>query len=86
MSPTAWLWAGVISAGILLVYFYIRQGTLFRSVAFTAFSGIGALGLLWLAGKLFPVSIPIGITPFTAAVSGILGIPGVLAMLVFNLI
>jgi hypothetical protein len=84
MTISAWIWLGLILAGITLYTYYARIGKLLRCACFTAFSGAGALGVLWILGIWF--SVPISITPLTLTASVIMGIPGVLAMLILHLI
>lgn len=84
MSITSWFYAGLLAAGILLLVCYHRAGRLLRCLFFTAITGVGALGALWLAGRF--IALPLTITPLTLFVSGILGIPGVVALLLLALI
>jgi hypothetical protein len=84
MGFATWMWIILFALGLLLFLFYRRMARFLRCVFFTAFSGVGALGLLWLLGLAIPV--PVTITPFSLAVSGILGIPGVVTMLILHLI
>jgi len=84
MTAATWIWLALILAAIALLSCYARIGKRLRCMLFTAFSGVGALGVLWILSIW--LMIPISITPLTLAVSGILGIPGVLAMLIFYLI
>ena len=82
VSGAFWVGIGLIFAALLVCY--IRAGGLFNSLVFTAFTGIGALGLLWLVGHLIP--IPVKITAFSAAASAAMGIPGVISMLLLHLL
>ena len=84
MTASAWIWLSVILSGVILFSLYARLGKLLRCALYTAFGGIGALGVIWLLGLW--VTVPVAVTPLTLAVSGVLGIPGVLAMLILYLI
>ncbi|MDL2232457.1 pro-sigmaK processing inhibitor BofA family protein [Ruminococcaceae bacterium OttesenSCG-928-L11] len=84
MTPISALWLALFLIGALLFLFYSRLERFFRCFLFTAFTGIGALGIVWLAGRF--IAIPLTITPLSLAASGILGIPGVVTMLIFHLI
>lgn len=84
MSIASVFYLILLLAGITLMVMYSRRGKLFRMLLFTAVTGFIALGAVWTLGKFADVSI--AITPFTAVVSGVLGVPGVIGMLIFHLI
>lgn len=69
---------------IVLFICYARTGKLWRCIFFSAFSGAGALGAVWLLGHFIAVSL--ALTPLTVLISLLLGLPGVLSMLLFGLI
>lgn len=75
---------GVFAVLLLLFIGYSKTGQLFKCAAFTAYTGLGALGCLWLIGHW--VALPLTLTPFTILLAGGLGIPGILWMLVFPLL
>lgn len=84
MSVSTWLAAGVLLIGIVLFVVYTRMGKLIRCVLFTAVTGPCSLLLLWLLGKAFATGL--SLTPFSLLVSAVLGIPGVLGMLLLQLL
>lgn len=84
INITVWMGAGLLIIGAVLFIIYSRIGKLLRCMLFTAVTGIASMGLVWLAGKLFAIGI--GITPFSLLAAALLGLPGVLGMLVFQLI
>lgn len=84
MSTSSWMYLGVLAAGIFLFYLYTRSGSLLKCLLFTAFSGVGSLGVVWLLG--FFLNLPLTLTPLSLLVSGVLGIPGVVGMLLISLI
>ncbi len=79
MNTDVWIWAALIAAAVLLYYFYAKMGRFFRGALLGAFTGLFALGVLWVAGHFFELAVKI--TPFTVAVSALLGVPGVLGLL-----
>ena len=80
----AWIWGLLLAISILLVVFYIRFGGVLKSILFTASGGTGLLGVLWLLSKF--IAVPVAITPLSIAISAVLGIPGVITILIINLI
>lgn len=84
MSMASLFYLGLAVAGTILLVCYHRAGKLFRCMFFTAFTGLGALGLLWIAGRF--IVVPVAVTPLSVLISGVLGIPGVVGMLLFHLI
>ena len=84
MTASAWFGALLFAAGVLLFVCYSRTGKMLRCMAFTALSGLMALGVLWMIGNL--TDIGVDVTPFSLLTSAILGIPGVLGMLLLMLI
>jgi hypothetical protein len=80
MGATEVIYFAVLAAGAVLLYCYAKGGKFFRCALFTAFSGLLALGALWLAGLFLPV--PLAVTPLTALTATTLGVPGVIGMLV----
>lgn len=84
MSGSAISGIALLVIGIALFVLYTRMGKLFRCVLFTATTGLLSLGLLQLLGKLIPIGL--AVTPFSTLASGLLGVPGVLGMLVLQLL
>ena len=84
MNMESGIYIAIFGIGIILFFCYSQTGRLWRSIFFTAFSGIGTLGLLLLTAKAIGVNI--ALTPLSLMISGLLGIPGVLAMLVINIL
>lgn len=84
MSVASMLYLGVGAVALLLLVCYFRMQKFLKCMFFTAFTGVGALGLVWIIGRF--IDMPVGITPFSLLVSGVLGIPGVVGMLLFQLI
>ncbi len=80
--------AGVVYLIVMLValalfIFYAKSGRLLKCVLFTAFTGLVAFGVVFTVARI--AGLPIAPTPFAMLVSGFLGVPGVIAMLVLNL-
>ena len=68
----------------LPVLIFARSRAFFRTFFFTAFTGIGALSVVcWLGAY---TGVLLTFNPFTASVSCLLGIPGVLALLLFRIL
>ena len=84
MGAESIIYLAILIIGIFLFICYSKIGKFLRCIFFTAFSGLFALGAICAAGIFFPV--PLTATPLTLLVSGVMGIPGVLAMLVLQLI
>ena len=74
----------VIVLALVLLWLYFKTGRPFRCVLFTLGSGLLALGIVWVIGRFTPLTV--GLTPLTALVSAVLGVPGVVGMLVFGLL
>lgn len=73
---TAVLFASLII--ILTVSFKSKH--FFKSVFLSAFSGLGGLFAVYVLSFFTPLSLPVNL--FTAAVSAVGGIPGVIALLI----
>lgn len=84
MGIPSFFYLGVLVVGIILLIIYHKAGKLLKCIFFTAFTGLGSLGIVWLVGRF--VEIPITVTPLSLLISGVLGIPGVVGMLIFQLI
>lgn len=84
MSVSSAVYLVMLLAGITLFVIYTRIGKLFRCVFFTFVTGFVSLGLVALAARF--TSLDIALTPLTALISGLLGVPGVIGMLILNLI
>ena len=84
MSMAGWFYIGLFVIGVILFCCYSRTGRLLKCMFFTAFTGLPTLLLLWSLGKL--VAIPLAVTPLSLLVSVLLGIPGLLTMLILNLL
>ena len=74
----------LLAVGVLLFIIYSRMGRLLRCMLFTAVTGLASLGLVWLLGKTFVIGV--NVTPFSLLTAAILGLPGVLTMLILQLI
>ena len=67
-----------------MLYLYLRSGQFWKCLFFTASTGIaGLLGVLSIGSITTPL---LGITPLSFVVSVIMGLPGVVSMLLLNLI
>lgn len=84
MSVTSWIYLGLLFIGIVLLVCYHRAGRVLKCVFFTGATGLGALGLVWIASHF--ISVQIAITPLSLLISGMLGVPGVVGMLILQLI
>lgn len=84
MSVSSAIYLVLLLAGITLFVVYARIGKLFRCVLFTLATGFIALGAVVLIAGF--TSLDMTFTPLTALVSGLFGVPGVLGMLILNLI
>lgn len=81
---TIWFYSGVFGIFLVLLCFYRRTGRPVKCTLFTVISGVGTLFLLRLLGDV--LLVPLAITPFSLSVSAVLGIPGVIGMLIFQLL
>lgn len=84
VNTAVWIYLGIAAIAIALLFCHRRTGHFWRCTLFTAFSGIGALVILRLLEGTLSTSLDI--TPLTLLISGSLGIPGVIAMLILHLI
>lgn len=84
MSVASGIYLGLAAIAVVLFVMYVRSGRLFRSMLFTGLTGMCALGILRLVSQW--IAIPLAITPFSIAVSAIMGVPGVAGMLIMQLI
>lgn len=66
--------------GVFLFVLYSRTGKMLSCIAFTAFSGLAALFLVWAVGSL--TGLELTLTPFSLLTAAVVGIPGVVSMLV----
>jgi inhibitor of the pro-sigma K processing machinery len=83
MTAASGIYLGILIIALVLLIYYYKSGRLLKCVLFTAFTGLLAFGAVYLASRF--TGLPITLTPFSMAVSGMLGIPGVIAMLALNL-
>ena len=83
MADSAWFGFALFGMGALLFVCYSRTGKMLRCILFTAFTGLLALGAVWVLGNF--TDIGVSVTPFSLLTSAIMGIPGVLAMLILML-
>lgn len=84
MSITSSIYLGMLVVGVILLILYHKSRKLLRCIFFTAFTGLAALGIVWLAGRFIPM--PVAVTPLSLLISGVLGVPGVVSMLILQLI
>lgn len=84
MQMSTAIYLGALVLVILMAICYRKTGRFLQCAAFTIFSGVGALGVLWLLRPLLGLTIQI--TPLTVLVSGVLGVPGVAGLLILQLI
>ncbi len=84
MTHSSLIYLVLLLAGITLLVIYSRSGSILKSVIFTCASGFIALGAVLLVSKF--INLSVAITPLSLLISGILGAPGVFAMLVINLL
>lgn len=62
----------------------IRSGGFFRTLVFTVLTGLGALAAVcWLGAY---TGVLLTFNPFTAGISCLLGVPGVLGMLILRVL
>lgn len=84
MSTASAIYLALLLAGIVLLVIYSRMGKLFKCVFFTMSTGFISLGALLLLSKF--TGLAISVTPLSILISGLLGVPGVISILIFNLI
>lgn len=84
MNIATALHLGLLAVWAVLFVCYFKAGRLLQCLFFTAFTGLGALGLLWILGHF--IALPVSITPLSAAISTVLGIPGTFLLLILHLI
>ncbi|MCL2034191.1 MAG: pro-sigmaK processing inhibitor BofA family protein [Oscillospiraceae bacterium] len=84
MTAASTVYLSLLISGIILLVLYSRSGKLLKCVTFTAVTGFAALFLVTVSSGF--TGIQIELTPFSAIASGILGIPGVLGLLLLNII
>lgn len=80
-------YTGMLGLGGLALFSLVlmqRSGHFFKTFLFTALTGIGALLAVCWFGAF--TGVLIAVNPFTLAVSGTMGIPGVLVMLALRLL
>ena len=78
------LWVIVVIYLICYLIFAKLTKKFFKTIFLTGFIGIGLLILIRLFGSYIGVFIPINI--YTVTVSGLAGLPGVILLLLFNII
>lgn len=64
---------------IIILTVSLKSKHFFKSLFLTAFSGLGSLFALYFLSDFTPLTLPVNL--FTAGVSAISGIPGVIALL-----
>lgn len=84
MSIASMLYLALLLIGITLLVIYSRSGRLLKSILFTLATGFIAFAIVLLAARF--TDLPISITPLSVMISGLLGVPGVIGMLILNLI
>lgn len=84
MTADALIYLVMLLTGITLLVVYSRGGKLVKSILFTVFSGFSALFIVLILARFMGLNI--SATPLSLLTSGILGVPGVFFMLVFNLL
>ena len=84
MGMETMMYASLLVIGAVLFYIYAKTGKMIRCIFFSGTTGLIALGVVWLLGRLMDFTIEF--TPFTITLSALLGIPGVVSILVFRLI
>jgi len=83
MTAASTVYLALLISGITLLVLYSRSGKLLKCVTFTAITGFAALFFVILASRF--TGIQIELTPLSAVTSGVLGVPGVLGLLVLNI-
>ena len=85
---TEWIKWGLIAVGTAITQAVliaaVRDGKPVRRLLLSGVQGLCALGLVDLAGAFTAVSL--GLSWFTVAVCGVLGLPGVIGLLLLKLI
>lgn len=84
MTAASVIYLALALCAITLLVIYVRIGRLFRATVFTLVTGFVALAAVLLAADF--TSLDISLTPLSIIISGLLGVPGVLGMLIFNLL
>lgn len=84
MTVASAIYLTLLLSGITLLVIYSRSGKLLKCVLFTMATGFVALGIVWLISRF--TNLNIALTPLSVLISGLLGVPGVLGMLILNLI
>lgn len=84
MTAASAIYLALLVIGITLLVIYARSSRLLKCVIFTLTTGFIALGAVLLLSKF--TSLTIAVTPLSMLFSGLLGIPGVICMLILNLI
>ena len=77
---TVILIAALIISLIIILTVSFKSKNFFKSVFLTAFSGLGGLIAVHVLSWFTPLSLPVNL--FTAAVSALAGIPGVIGLLI----
>jgi len=84
MTAASAVYLALLITGITLLVLYSRSGKLVKCVIFTALTGFIALFLVMAASSFSGIAIEL--TPLSVLTAGILGVPGVLGLLVLNII
>lgn len=79
LNCTVMLFSLILSAVIILFVSY-KSKRFFTSLFLTAFSGLSGLFAVHILSRFIPVFLPVNV--FTAGVSLISGLPGVIALLI----
>lgn len=74
------LLAALIASLIIILTVSFKSKHFFKSVFLSAFSGLGGLFAVHVLSWFTPLSLPVNL--FTASVSAVGGLPGVIALLV----
>ncbi len=74
--------AAAIISGAILLFFVLKSPKGIRSFILSAFQGLAALFAVNLSGIITGVSLAVNY--WTAGVSAVLGLPGVICMLMMN--
>lgn len=84
MTVASAIYLALLLIGVTLLVIYSRSGRLLKCVVFTVATGFVALGAVLLLASF--TSLPITVTPLSVFISGLMGVPGVICMLILNLI